>query len=305
MGLEIPGPLRAVASVAVGSDWPEADETSLRRLADGWDRASTAVGRIARDGDATMVVALDAVLGDVATAMREYWGNFEGEEGVFQALVDLCDALSESCRSTATDVEYAKLTIIAALVALAAEFAALAAAALPTAGVSLTAMPAAQLATQVAVRMAVRELVTSLLREAATSAAQNLLSDGAIQILQILRGDRARLDTGALVSGSVEGFVDGAVSGGVGRFASETALGRIGAEAVAGSTGSAASAVVAGDGVSWQDVASGAVDGAIGAAHDSTDAVTGDRGGPAESQGPPERLAETWNRDGPVRVYPW
>lgn len=128
--------------------------------------------------------------------------------------------------------------------------------------------------------MVVREPVMKLLREAATSAAQNLLSDGAIQVLQILRDDRDRLATGALVSGSVEGFVDGAVSGGMGRFGSESPLGSVAAEAVAGAAGSASSAVVAGDGVSWQDVTSGAVDGAIGGTHDSIDAARRGEGRP-------------------------
>ncbi|TJZ79480.1 DUF4237 domain-containing protein [Rhodococcus oryzae] len=266
MGIQIPGWLRGVASIAVGADWPEADETSLRRLADAWDSASSAVELIAQDGDAAMGKALAAVLGDVNAAMAQYWENFDGADGAFLSLVALCDQLSESCDTTATDVEYAKLTIIAALALLAAELAALAAAAIPTLGASTAAIPAAQIATQVAVRMVVRQLIMKLLQHAAVSAAQNVLLDGAIQSLQILQGNRDRLDTGSLASGAIEGFVEGAVSGGVSRFGSGSPLGQIGTETIAGAAGSAASAAASGQGVSWQDLASGAIGGGVGAA---------------------------------------
>ncbi|MFI6431406.1 glycohydrolase toxin TNT-related protein [Rhodococcus oryzae] len=266
MGIQIPGWLRGVASIAVGADWPEADETSLRRLADAWDSASSAVELIAQDGDAAMDKALAAVLGDVNAAMAQYWENFDGADGAFLSLVALCDQLSESCDTTATDVEYAKLTIIAALALLAAELAALAAAAIPTLGASTAAIPAAQIATQVAVRMVVRQLIMKLLQHAAVSVAQNVLLDGAIQSLQILQGNRDRLDTGSLASGAIEGFVEGAVSGGVSRFGSGSPLGQIGTETLAGAAGSAASAAASGQGVSWQDLASGAIGGGVGAA---------------------------------------
>ncbi|AQA22308.1 hypothetical protein BTZ20_1151 [Rhodococcus sp. MTM3W5.2] len=266
MGIQIPGWLRGVASIAVGADWPEADETSLRRLADAWDSASSAVELIAQDGDAAMAKALEAVLGDVNAAMAQYWENFDGVDGAFRSLMALCDQLSESCDTTATDVEYAKLTIIAALALLAAELAALAAAAIPTLGASTAAIPAAQIATQVAVRMVVRQLIMKLLQHAALSAAQNVLLDGAIQSLQILQGNRDRLDTGSLTSGAIEGFVEGAVSGGVSRFGSGSPLGQIGTETISGAAGSAASAAASGEGVSWQDLASGAIGGGVGAA---------------------------------------
>ncbi|MFD4181404.1 glycohydrolase toxin TNT-related protein, partial [Rhodococcus sp. NPDC058514] len=204
------------------------------------------------------------------TAMAQYWENFDGADGAFQSLIALCDQLSESCDTTATDVEYAKLTIIAALALLAAEIAALAAAAIPTLGASTAAIPAAQIATQIAVRMVVRQLIMKLLQHAALSAAQNVLLDGAIQSLQILQGNRDRLDTGSLASGAIEGFVEGAVSGGVGRFGSGSAFGQIGTEAIGGAAGSAAGAAVSGQGVSLQDLASGAIGGGIGGADVST-----------------------------------
>ncbi|WP_223263752.1 TNT domain-containing protein [Rhodococcus sp. MTM3W5.2] len=213
-----------------------------------------------------MAKALEAVLGDVNAAMAQYWENFDGVDGAFRSLMALCDQLSESCDTTATDVEYAKLTIIAALALLAAELAALAAAAIPTLGASTAAIPAAQIATQVAVRMVVRQLIMKLLQHAALSAAQNVLLDGAIQSLQILQGNRDRLDTGSLTSGAIEGFVEGAVSGGVSRFGSGSPLGQIGTETISGAAGSAASAAASGEGVSWQDLASGAIGGGVGAA---------------------------------------
>ncbi|MGW6378992.1 TNT domain-containing protein [Rhodococcus sp. NPDC055112] len=311
MGIQIPGWLRGVASIAVGADWPEADETSLRRLADAWDSASSAVELIAKDGDAAMGKALGAVLGDVNAAMAQYWENFDGADGAFLSLVALCDQLSESCDTTATDVEYAKLTIIAALALLAAELAALAAAAIPTLGASTAAIPAAQIATQVAVRMVVRQLIMKLLQHAALSAAQNVLLDGAIQSLQILQGNRDRLDAGSLASGAIEGFVEGAVSGGVGRFGSGSPLGQFGAETIAGAAGSAAGVAVSGQGVSWQDLASGAIGGGLGGAGGGDVATRPTSSVDAPRFAPPETPASTvpsaadaGTRPGPVAEAP-
>ncbi|MFC4605203.1 hypothetical protein [Rhodococcus kronopolitis] len=267
MGLEIPDGLRGVASVVVGTDWPEADEAALRRLAAAWDSASAAVGGISRDGDAAMAEALGAVVGDVDAAMRRYWAGLDGSDGAFAALVGLCDRLAQSCDRAATDIEHTKLTVIAALVLLAAELASLAAAAIPTLGASTAAMPAAQVATGVAVRIAVRELLLRLLADAARSTARNAMQDGAVQVLQILQGHRRSIDTDGLVSGAIEGFVDDVVSVGVNTLGSgaTSTIGRLGVESVAGAAGSVAGAVASGEDATWQDLTSGGLGGALGA----------------------------------------
>ncbi len=90
MGIEIPGSLRAVASLASGQDWPEADETSLRRLSDAWESVAIDVERIGAGGDDAMQAALAGVAGAVNQAMTTHWATVGGSDGAIEQLVGLC-----------------------------------------------------------------------------------------------------------------------------------------------------------------------------------------------------------------------
>lgn len=195
MGIEIPGSLRTVASVAVGQDWPEADETSLRRLSDAWELAAVRLDRAGADGARSIQPALDALTGDVNDAVAGRWREVGAS---VEELAAACRQLADSCESTAADVEHAKLSIIAALGLLAVEIASLLAAAAGTFGASAAAIPAAEIATQVTVRMILQELIGKLGREIAVAVLRDGGLSAGIQLMQMAEGNRDRFDMAAL-----------------------------------------------------------------------------------------------------------
>ncbi|ROZ46084.1 hypothetical protein EEB13_17790 [Rhodococcus sp. WS3] len=211
MGIEIPGYLQAVASVAVGSDWPEGDETSLWRLGDAWTEIADHLTSASMGGDVTLRGVLTAITGETHDSLDAFWQDSGGVADVFDRLIAAATELAESCNATATEIEYTKLAIIAALVALALELAAMAAAAIPTLGLSAVGAGAAEVATAVTVRMLLRQLLTGVLEAAAVEAASAVFSGLAIQLGQITMDHRESVDVGKVVTEGREGFVTGAV----------------------------------------------------------------------------------------------
>ncbi|WP_305092542.1 hypothetical protein [Prescottella sp. R16] len=223
MGIEIPGALRTVASVAVGQDWPEGDETSLRRIADAWDLAAVACDRVGADGDRAIGPALAAVSGIVNDAVAGKWQEIGAS---VDDLAAACRQLADACDAAAADVEHAKLSIIAALVALAAEIAVLLATAPLTAGISTGGVVAAELATQITVRAILRQLITSLTRGVLTDVLVDTTVSGLIQVGQIAEGNRVGLDWGALGRDAYGSAVSSVVSQGLGALPGARAAAR-------------------------------------------------------------------------------
>ena len=224
MGIEIPGSVRWVAEKVVGADWPDADETSMQRLATSWSDAAMSLNDIAADGDQATQAALAGITGETADAISTAWEKL-GPSGAINEISSLCKELSESLDGAAEDVRNAKLTIIAALIALAAELAAIAAAAVMTLGAASPAGVAAEAATQVTVRMVIRELIISVLRRAAIGAVKGAaisggieaLKEAALQTYEIHEGERSSYDWGDVAEaggkGAVKGSVKGAITG--------------------------------------------------------------------------------------------
>lgn len=195
MGIQLPGWLREAAPIATGQDWPEADETSLRRIADAWDGAAAAIDRAGADGAQALAPALDAVSGIVNDAIA---GKWEDVSRSADGLAVMCRKLADACDETAAEVEHTKLSIIAALVALVAEIASLVAAAVPSAGASTAFIPAAEAATQVGIRMLLRRLLATVGRDLALDVLKDTGISGGIQLGQIIDGNRDGFDWGAL-----------------------------------------------------------------------------------------------------------
>lgn len=211
MGILIPGWLRSVASVAVGQDWPECDETSLRRIADAWELAAVQIEEAGADGGREIGPALEAVTGIVGDAVAGKWQDVDES---IDALVAACRQLADACEATAVDVEHAKLSIIAALVWLAAEIATLAAAAAPTFGASMTAVPAAEIATQATVRMILHKLIADVGRGIAVDGAIS----ASLQAYQVHAGTRDRFDWAAFGKDLYGSAVGSAAGGGLGEL---------------------------------------------------------------------------------------
>ncbi|MGH3975911.1 MAG: hypothetical protein ACRDS9_21655, partial [Pseudonocardiaceae bacterium] len=214
-----------------------------------------------------------------------------GDEQFLITLQQDCEQLGQGCDETALNIEYTKLSIIAALTILAAQIAAMLAAALATFGASTAGIPIAQAATRVTVQLAFRELI----KQIALNVAIDVGVDAVIQGLQIARSDRSfsEWDVGKTADAGISGVAAGVASGGVG-LASD-ALGRstsnfgqaamrgASEEAIAGMAGNALNDLAYGDAPSVQSLVSGAVAGSVSGA---TDGITNRHQG----------LHETWYR---------
>ena len=247
--MEMPDAVKWLLPIVVGESWPEGDETKLRALRDAWHTASTALGPATDAGNQAASGIRDNWTGDGADAFVEQWKKFvEGDEAYFKQLADATKALGNSCDQTALDVEYTKYMIIISLIVLAAQIAAMIAAAAVTFGGSTAGIAPAQVATRMTVQMLFRQLLEKLAQQGFKQVAKELLEkllkqglkkigmeilkneainlgmDAGIQGLQMAKGDRQSWDwsktSDAAISGAVGGVV-GAASGSIGRGATE------------------------------------------------------------------------------------
>ncbi|MEU4248508.1 toxin glutamine deamidase domain-containing protein [Amycolatopsis sp. NPDC026612] len=247
--MEMPDAVKWLLPIVVGESWPEGDETKLRALRDAWHTASSAIGPVSETGGQAASGIRDNWTGDGADAFAEQWKKFvEGDEAYFKQLADATKALGDSCDQTALDVEYTKYMIIISLIVLAAQIAAMIAAAAVTFGGSTAGIAPAQIATRMTVQMLFRQLLEKLAQQGFKQVAKELLEkllkqglkkigmevlkneainlgmDVGIQGLQMAKGDRQSWDwsktSDAAISGAVGGVV-GAASGSIGRGATE------------------------------------------------------------------------------------
>ncbi|WP_414641821.1 WXG100 family type VII secretion target, partial [Amycolatopsis sp.] len=247
--MEMPDAVKWLLPIVVGESWPEGDETKLRALRDAWHQASSAIAPATEAGNQAASGIRDNWTGDGADAFVEQWKKFvDGDEAYFKQLADATKALGDSCDQTALDVEYTKYMIIISLIVLAAQIAAMIAAAAVTFGGSTAGIAPAQMATRMTVQMLFRQLLEKLAQQGFKQVAKELLEkllkqglkkigmevlkneainlgmDAGIQGLQMAKGDRQSWDwsktSDAAISGAVGGVV-GAASGSIGRGATE------------------------------------------------------------------------------------
>ncbi|QFU86073.1 hypothetical protein [Amycolatopsis sp. YIM 10] len=214
MGIEVPGEVKWLADKIIGTEWPQGDETALRRLGDLWEKAAEAVQDVAKDGDVAAKAALAGMKSDAAEKFKQHWKGFtQGDDADYPKLEKLCRQIADACRKSATSIEYTKLSIIAALIILAAQIALLIASAVGTLGSSTAGIPIAMAATRV---IAMR-LLTELLKQIAINVGINLTVDLAIQAFQAGAGNRDEWDAGktgkAIQAGAIAGTAGGLVGG--------------------------------------------------------------------------------------------
>ncbi|WP_228002517.1 ADP-ribosyltransferase [Nocardia australiensis] len=272
MGIEIPTQLQWVAKYVVGAgDWPEGDETAMRRVGDAWEAAATALDSVDADAENIVRDVLNALSsGQTHDAFADYWKEIGGEDGGLAGLIERLKQQAASIDEGATDIEHTKYVIIAALVIFAAQM--LWALATAATGVGAPAAAAAEVAaraaTQTAIRIAIRQLIQRMIarmtaravaRAALKGAVFGLLQSGGVdlgaRLIQIGQGNRDGLDGDdwkAIGIGSVAGTIGGAVGGGLGTGGAaagvadqaSSKLGRhlteVGVESAAGVAGSVA-----------------------------------------------------------------
>ena len=295
MGLEIPDSVKWLSWI-IGADWPEGDETAMRRAADAWTEAATAVRELTEELQGVAAEVQGALQGYAAEQFRMHWETWvTADPQRLTKLAESCDNLAKVLNDGATDIEYAKYMFIALLIITAIEIILLIKAAFATFGASTAAIPAVEAAAQVSARIIFQRLLSWLARNAIIhGAVMGALEGGGLDLLiqgiQVAQGNRDGINWNQTLRSTVDGAIGGAISGAVGGGmrripglddAADTALGnavkgavREGAsEAISGALGTVATAAVHGESVSLEDIAKGATSGAAGGA------IGGARGG--------------------------
>lgn len=265
--MEMPAEVTWLLPIVVGESWPEGDEDKLRALRDVWHAAAAAITPVTDSGNTAAREVLAAWNGDDAEAFDEFWKKFvDGDDAYLTSLGKACEALGKACDKTALDVEYTKYVIIASLVMLAIEIAAMVSASVVTLGASTAGIPAAQAATRITVQMIFRQLLQKLMQQGAKRLARELLEkflsvgwkklglemlkeggtelalDLGIQGLQAASGDRKSWDGEKSWDALAGGAVGGAVSAGSAGLTKDADL-SVGASAAKGAAEDVASTV--------------------------------------------------------------
>ncbi|MCI2419858.1 hypothetical protein MOQ72_20640 [Saccharopolyspora sp. K220] len=309
MGIEIPDAVKWLTPIVVGASWPEGDETALRRVAEAWTAAGKDVEDVIGETEAAVQAALGTMQGQTADAFEQFAKEYvNGDAGHLPELKKLCEALGEGADGAALEIEYTKISIIAALVILAAQIAAMIASAVATFGASTAGIPIAQTATQLTVRTFFQQLLQKIGQQILLNVAINVGLDAGIQGYQMAKGDRESWDwsnTGnAAISGVAAGLAGGLVDGvapGIGQqigkdlagnatksFTEAAAYGAA-RGALSGMLGNTINKGMHGELPSWGDFTSGAISGGVGGA----------TGG---MQGRHEGLNATWEGNGRAEI---
>src|SRR5262249_29799596 len=146
----------------VGADFPEADEDALWRCSQAWSGAASELRALMPFAGSAGTAVQGALGGDAGDAFVRLWAPVCADKGYLATLAEQCDRLAAACDRIASDVEYAKLEYIGALVVLASTLAALTAS-LIAGGVSALGMPAAIAFAQFSIRLIITRLITSIL----------------------------------------------------------------------------------------------------------------------------------------------
>ncbi|ASO18473.1 hypothetical protein FHR81_002881 [Actinoalloteichus hoggarensis] len=287
MGMEIPDEVKWLIPICVGMNWPEGDETALRRLGEAWRQAAADVGAVIEEGQAAADASLNCMEGQTADAFRQMWDQFvAGDERFLVSLQEFCEELGANCDATALEVEYTKYMIIASLIMLLIQILAMIAAAFATFGAASAGIPVAQAATRLTVQMIFRQLIISILKSVALEVAMSVGLDAAVQGLQMLQGNRESMDWGKIKDSAISGVISGVVGGvsgviptGATTGLSTSVTGSLTDGALRGATrgaaeglvSTAAEGLITGQGITAQDLLYGTTSGAVGGAVDGTE----------------------------------
>lgn len=212
MGIEIPGAVQWLTPIVVGASWPEGDETRLWAMRDAWNAAAKAVEEVLGDGNNASTAALGCMSGQTAEKFEEYWKSYTEGDAYLVNLKQICTDLAAGCDKAALGIEYTKLSIIFALVILAAQIAAMIASAVASFGASTAGIPIAQAATRFSVQLVFQQL----LKQIAINLAMNVGTDLAIQGLQAVFSERKSWDAGKTLDAGIAGAAGGIAGGLVG-----------------------------------------------------------------------------------------
>ncbi|MEU0885167.1 hypothetical protein ABZ345_41810 [Lentzea sp. NPDC005914] len=288
MGIEMPAEVRWLIPIVVGDSWPEGDETALQRLGEVWKQAATDVDDAMREAEDAVKQATSHMDGEAAEAFKAYWEKFvKGEEATLPKMKDVSEKLATACRNCAMQIEYAKLSIIIALVILAIQIAMMLASAVASFGASTAGIVPAQLATRAGVQIVFRQLVQRLMQQVGRNligklalqvgieVATSVATDLAVQGIQLAKGTRDSIDTSMTLDAAKSGLISGVVGAGVGAGMGKAfgeglgdsigrSIGRnVGEEAIIGAGSALVEGALSEEGIKGSDVLFGATSGAV------------------------------------------
>ena len=190
MGLEIPDEVKWLSWI-VGQDWPEGDETAMRRLATAWQDAATGVDELTGDLQSSAGKVLSVVEGPAADRFQEFWDKFVTTDPQYlPKLAETCRALAKQCDDGANEIEYGKYMFIALLIVTAIQIAILIANMIETFGASAAGIPVAEGAAQLTARQIAQKILTDLLKSVALAELQSVGLDVLVQGIQVAEGHR-------------------------------------------------------------------------------------------------------------------
>ncbi|MCX4598355.1 hypothetical protein OG819_55455 [Streptomyces sp. NBC_01549] len=207
--IEVPGALAWLAKIVVGSEWPKVKEGLLWELGQLDQEAARLLGEILEALRRVIPGAAASATGPAGDAMTDLLDRLSA---VIPDLVETANALGDSAKSTAAEIQYGKLMIIGVMIWLAAELAAL----LPWSWVPGVAglIEAVEAAAAVVARTLLGRILRSVAARASFSRAlQAAGAASASRIAQLL--ERLGVDKGvARSAGELGGrMVNGALAG--------------------------------------------------------------------------------------------
>ncbi|SCL21525.1 Calpain family cysteine protease [Micromonospora nigra] len=160
----------AICWVSAGEGWPSGDEDSMRELADAWREMADLLSETLAEADPAVMKILQAWGGGAGEAFGALWNQIGVDPNTGLPLVqEVAAAYAGGCDAAALEIEYAKLTVlIAVMITVIAVFVALLMAWLG--GVSAGAIPGILAAGRQAVTVAMRRLIAQMGRQLLTRA---------------------------------------------------------------------------------------------------------------------------------------
>jgi hypothetical protein len=189
VGLDIPAEVRWLSWI-IEPDWPEGDETAMRRCAGAWRAAAAGVTELIPDlqGDAAGV--LRSVQGAAADEFERHWKTFiAADPRHLPRLAERCERLAGQLDRGASDIEYAKYLLVALVIGTATDIAELTArSAAGAPGAAAAGIPAIEAAARVTSRAIFQHLLTAVTRGAAVSLLQTAGFDVLLRAIQVAAG---------------------------------------------------------------------------------------------------------------------
>ncbi|GIJ29647.1 hypothetical protein Vqi01_48090 [Micromonospora qiuiae] len=160
----------AICWVGAGEGWPSGDEDKMRELADAWQGLAEAVNEALFEADPAVMKILQSWGGGAGEAFGGLWNQLGVDPNNGLPLIqEVAAAYASGCDQAALEIEYAKLTVlIAVMITVIAVFVALLMAWLG--GVSAGAIPGILAGGRQAVTIAFRRLIAQMGRQLLTRA---------------------------------------------------------------------------------------------------------------------------------------